>query len=310
MVVTMRPEEHDVVVIGGGPAGVSAALECHNNQLDTVLLEATPALGGQLAEIPFDVRNVATGWYADGKALQAGLQRSAEFLRERVLLRHPVSSAALSAGRVDAGSQQFHGRAVLIASGTRREELPAAPDGAFSGDVTYQLETRPDGFRGQPVIVIGGGDSATLDALELASTASSVMLVHRSGALTARHDIAERVHGDGRIIDLPGWEVESLSGGEHLERAVLVHAATKEQRTVAAGGLVVKISRVPCTVPFQGQIDLDRKGFVVTDSERRTSRGGVFAAGDVVAGAYWRVAYALGEGMRAARSILEYVEAR
>jgi thioredoxin reductase (NADPH) len=298
-----------VVVVGGGPAGVSAALECHNNQLDTVLLEGAAALGGQLAEIPFDVRNVATGWYADGKALQAGLQRAAEFLSGRVLLAHPVSGAALSAGRVDVGGRQFHARAVLVATGTRRQQLPAAPDGSFGGDVTYQLETRPDGFRGLPVIVIGGGDSATLDALELATTASSVMLVHRSEALTARHDILERVRGEHRIIDLPGWEVESLRGGEHLEQAVLVRAGSDERRTVAASGLVVKISRAPCTEPYRGQIELDRRGFVVTDAESRTSRDGVFAAGDVVAGAYWRVAYALGEGMRAARTMLQYLEA-
>jgi thioredoxin reductase (NADPH) len=300
---------HEVVVVGGGAAGVSAALECVNNKLDTVLLEAQPALGGQLAEIPFDVRNVATGWYTDGRALQEGLQRSAELLGDRVLLEHRVSSASLSTGVVEADGQRFHGKAILIASGSRQQELPAAPDGAFGGCVTYQLEHVPDGFRGQPVIVVGGGDSATLDALELATTASSVVLVHRSDHLTARRDIVARVRAEPRVTDLPGWEVESLRGGDRLEEVDLVRASTGEHRTVAARGLVVKISRAPCTEPYRGQVELDRRGFVVTRDELRTSCAGVFAAGDVVAGAYWRVASALGAGMLAARSMLRYLEA-
>ena len=301
---------HDVVVIGGGVAGVSAALECANNRLDTVLLEAGPALGGQLAEIPFDVRNVATGWYADGAALQAGVQRSAEFLGDRVLLGHAVTGATLADRSIDAGDTRFRAGAILIATGSRRQQLAAAPDGSFGGDVTYQLETRPDGFAGRPVIVVGGGDSATLDALELAATASSVMLVHRTDSLSARGDIQAKVRAEGRIIDLPGWEIESLRGAEHLEEAVLVHHTSGEHRTVAAGGVVVKISRLPGTEAYAGQLDLDRRGFVITDSDLRTSREGVFAAGDVVEGAYWRVAYALGQGMLAARSMQQYLEHR
>ena len=301
---------HDVVVIGGGVAGVSAALECANNRLDTVLLEAGPALGGQLAEIPFDVRNVATGWYADGPALQAGVQRSAEFLGDRVLLRHAVSGATLSERSVDVGGVRFRGGAILIATGSRRQQLAAAADGAFGGDVTYQLETRPDGFAGRAVIVVGGGDSATLDALELAATASSVRLVHRAEALSARADVQAKVRAEPRIVDFPGWEIESLRGAEHLEEAVLVHRSSGERRTVAAGGVVVKISRLPNTEPYAGQLDLDRRGFVIADPELRTSREGVFAAGDVVEGAYWRVAYALGQGILAARSMQQYLERR
>jgi thioredoxin reductase (NADPH) len=119
-----------------------------------------------------------------------------------------------------------------------------------------------------------------------------------------------RVQAEPKIVDLPGWEVESVRGGQHLEEVTLVHNPTGDHRTVAAGGLVVKISRAPGTEPYRGQVDLDRRGFVVADTELRTSRDGVFAAGDVVAGAYWRVAYALGQGMLAARSMLRYLEAR
>jgi thioredoxin reductase (NADPH) len=305
----LTEREHDVVIVGGGPAGVSAALECKDIQLDVVVLEAGPALGGQLQEISHPVRNVATGWYADGPALRAGLQAAADLLGDGVRLEHPVSEAHLAEGWVEAGGQRVRGRAVLIASGTVPEYLPAATSGAFGGDVTYHVESDPDRFRGRSVVVVGGGDSATLDALFLAPIASSVVLAHRSDALTARHDIVARLRAEKRIEDLPGWEVESVSGSDRLEGVVLVRNATGERRTVAAGGLVVKISRNPCTQPFRGEVTLDRRGFVVADGDLRTSCPGVFAAGDVVSGAYWRVSSALGQGSLVSRTILRYLEA-
>jgi thioredoxin reductase (NADPH) len=304
--VTVR--QHDVVIIGGGVAGVSAALECSDIQLDVVLLEANSVLGGQLAEISHPVRNVAAGWYADGPALGAGLQRVADLLGERVLLDHRVTSAALAEGWIEAGGQRFVSKTTLIASGSVAQRLAVAVDGAFGGDVTYNIENDPDRFTGRPVVVVGGGDSATLDALALARTAPSVVLAHRSELLSARHDIIAELRADPRIEDLSGWEVESVHGRRHLEEVVLVKAGTGARRTVPAGGLVVKISRDPCTAAFRGQVELDRRGFVVVDGELASSCRGVFAAGDVVSGAYWRISSAFGHGSLVSRSILRYLQ--
>ena len=306
----MLERQYDVLMIGGGTAGVSAALECADIQLDVVLLEATAVLGGQLAEISHPVRNVATGRYGNGSELATALQQAAEHLGDRVLVNHRVSSAGLSEGWVESDGTHFQSKAVLIASGTVPQQLAAAVDGAYGGDVTYHLENDPDRFWGRPVVVVGGGDSATLDALALAPIAASVMLVHRSERLTSRHDIVAELGNEPRIEDLPGWEVESVHGGERLEEVVLVHTATGEHRTVSDAGLVVKISRDPCTELFRGQIDLDRRGFIVVDGGLATSCRGVFAAGDVVSGAYWRVSNALGHGSLVSRSILRYLQDR
>jgi thioredoxin reductase (NADPH) len=304
----MTERQHDVVIVGGGPAGVSAALECNDIQLDVVLLEARPILGGQVVEITHPVRNVATGWFAGGRALQAWIQTAAAGLGEVVRLKHPVDVADLAAGWLEVGGQRIRGRALLIASGTNPQRLPVAADGAFGGDVTYHVESDPDRFKGRPVVVVGGGDSATLDALFLAPLASSVILAHRSEALTARQDVVAQLRAETRIEDLPGWHVESVRGSDRLEEVVLMHATSGDRRTVAAGGLVVKISRDPCTQPFRDQIDLDRHGFIVVDSELRASQPGVFAAGDVVSGAYWRVSNALGHGSLVSRTILRYLQ--
>src|SRR5262249_55475641 len=146
-------------------------------------------------------------------------------------------------------------------------------------------------------------------ALELARAGSPVRLVHRSGSLTARDDIVEQIRKESQIDDLPGWELESLHGGDHLEEVVLRKADGQCLR-VAAEGLVVKIARVPRTEVFRGQLDLTRAGAIVVDRELHTSRDGVFAAGDVVADAYARVAAALGQGSLAARSVLRYLQSQ
>jgi thioredoxin reductase (NADPH) len=307
---TVPERQHDVVIVGGGAAGVSAALECSDIQLDVVLLEATEALGGQLSEITHPVKNVATGRYADGSELALGLRRSAEHLGDRVLLDHRVSRARLTEGWVEANGTRFQSNALLLASGTAPQRLAAAVDGSFGGDVTYNVEDDVDRFTGRLVVVVGGGDSATLDALGLAPIASSVLLAHRSERLTARDDIVAQLRAEPRIEDLAGWEVESVHGHERLEAVLLVHPATGERRTVPAGGLVVKISRNPCTEVFRDQIDLDRRGFIIAKEDLATSCPGVFAAGDVVSGAYWRVSNAMGHGSLVSRTILRFLEGR
>ena len=162
---------------------------------------------------------------------------------------------------------------------------------------------------GRDVVVIGGGDSATLDALELARHGSTVTLVHRSPALSARDDIVEQIRREPGIENLAGWELESVHGGEQLEEVVL-QRADGQRRRVLAQGLVVKIARVPRTQLFRGQLELDRSGAIIVDHELRTSRDGVVAAGDVVADAYARVATALGQGVLAARSVLRFLQGR
>jgi len=306
--VSVADEHHDVVIVGGGPAGVGCALECFDIQLDTVLLEARTSLGGQVAEIPHVVRNVAFAGFERGLGLQRALEQSATVLGERVRLGHPVTSADLEDLSVEANGRRFHADALVIASGATLRQLPAAVEGAWGGDITYQLERQAGRFQGRPVAVIGGGDSATLDALELAASGSSVSLIHRSGQLTARHDIIEDVRKEPRIEDLAGWELEAVNGTDHLEGITIARPATGERRHLPVSGLVVKISYEPATAVFADQVELDGHGAVAVDDELRTSRRGVFAAGDVSAGSYPRIATAVGSGVLAARSVLRHLE--
>ena len=303
-------ERRDVVIIGAGVAGVSCAIECVDVQLDTAVFETHGRPGGQLVEIPHAVRNVATGPPRTGSSLRDSLEDSAVILGDRLRLSHPVTGANLGERWIEVDRTRIRARALVIATGTSHQQLPAAPDGAFGGDVTYLLEARPEQFAGRDAVVIGGGDSGTLDALELARAGSTVTLVHRSEALTARDDIVEQVRREPRIKELAGWELASLEGGDRLEAVSLVRPADGQRRRVEAGGLVVKIARLPRTDLYWGQLELDRAGAIVVDARLQTSCAGVFAAGDVVSGAYARIAAAMGQGSVAARSVLRYLQGR
>jgi len=300
-------EDHDVVIVGAGVAGASCALECFDIQLDTVVLEQDARPGGQLAEVPHSVRNVATGRPATGSELCAALEDTTRILGPRLRLTQRAVRVDLGDRWVEVDDVRVRGRVLVVATGTRRQYLPAAVDGAFGGDVTYLLEARPGRFTGRDVVVIGGGDSATLDALELAEAGSQVKLVHRSDHLTGRHDIVDAVRRTPAIQDFPGWELDSVEGGDRLEEVVIRHSDGTTRR-LPAGGLVVRIARLPRTELFRGQLDLDHAGAIVVDRDLRTSRPGVFAAGDVVSGAYPRIATALGQGSLAARSVLRHLQ--
>jgi thioredoxin reductase (NADPH) len=307
--MTHAEDKRDVVIVGAGVAGVSCALECHDIQLDTVVFEADPQAGGQLAEIPHSIRNVAAGRFENGSALRGALEESAALLGPSLRLSQPVTHADLGGRSVEVDGRRVVAGALVLATGTGHQQLPSALDGAFGGDVTYQVESHWEAFVGRDVIVIGGGDSATLDALQLARAGSTVKLVHRADALKARDDIIEQIRREPRIEDLAGWELESLHGSERLEEAVLRRADGQRLR-LRTEGVVVKIARVPRTQLFREQLDVDRGGAIIVDRELRTSRDGVFAAGDVVADAYARVGTALGQGVLAARSVLRYLQGR
>ncbi len=301
-------EHHQVVIVGGGMAGVSCALECYDIQLDTVVLETHAQLGGQITEIPFHVRNVAAGVYDDEHPLPQALEQSAAILGDRARRSWPVDRIDLRERWVESTGRRLTADAIVIATGVAVRRLPAAVDGTFGGDVTYKGSDL-DRFAGRPVVVIGGGDNATLDALALARSGSPVTLAHRGERLASRPDIAGQLRDNPLITELGGWELDHVCGDDRLEEVVLLRRATGEHRSVKAGGLVVQVGKAPQTQLFRDQLEIDRSGAVVVHETLATSRLGVFAAGDVVAGAYWRIADAIGQGSLAARSVLRYLAA-
>jgi thioredoxin reductase (NADPH) len=174
--------------------------------------------------------------------------------------------------------------------------------------VTYLVEPHLARFAGLPMAVFGGGDSALLDALELAETGSTVTLVHRSAHFTARRDVVERVRSEGRITDLAGWTLDTLIGSDRIKGIDISEPSSGEHRRLEVAGVVLKLGRAPCIDLVGDQLDLGAHGGIVVNGNLGTSDPRTFAAGDVVDGAYERIATAVGQGSLAARSILNFLE--
>lgn len=297
----------DVLIIGGGPAGVSCALELQDSRVNYLLLEASKELGGQLASIPHTIKNFAAGFFRDGEQLRERLVGVVKKMQCQCLPAHAVTEAQLSEMRISAGTMTFSAGALVIATGSRVRTLPVDRHEDFSQHILYRIEGQHAQLKGQNVAVVGGADSACLDALELADICRQVYLVHRKERLTARPDILAAVHAHPRIKLLLSSQVRALIGDNCLQGIKVATVAQPSAIELPVTKLVVQIGRQPNSEPFYGQLDMDDKGHIKIAADCSASCAGVFAAGDVAFPAYPRIATAIGQGMTAAAAARRFI---
>ncbi|HEX9467847.1 MAG TPA: FAD-dependent oxidoreductase [Acidimicrobiia bacterium] len=323
----------DLVVVGGGPAGLAAAVYGASEGLATVSLDAV-STGGQAAASSRIENYVGFPNGISGEELASRAAIQAQRLGAR--LNAPCEVAGL---RVEAGFQvivladgsEIPSRTVIIATGARYQRLAVDDLERFEGAGVYyaatDLEARACGA--QPVVVVGGGNSAGQAALYLAQQGSRVSIVIRSDDLTHSMSqyLVERIDAEPRIEVFTETQVRALAGGAHLDHVVLEYTPTGERRTVDCAGLFCFIGADPATAWLGDTLELDPKGFILTDRSLpdpitsgprfatrnplpfETSVPGVFAAGDTRSGSLKRVAAAVGEGSSAVRSVHEHLAA-
>lgn len=308
----------DLVVVGAGPAGLAASVYGSSEGLATVLLEAV-ATGGQASSSP-RIENylgfpagVSGGELAERAALQA-----AKF-GARIVVPADAISLADEDGYavVTFGDERVAAQSVVLATGARYRKLRVPRLEEFEGVGVYYAATPMEArqCRAQPVVVVGGGNSAGQASLFLAAQSGRVTLLIRGGDLgkdMSRY-LVDRIERDDRIEVLLHTEVRELLGEGRLERVVVESNESGERRTLPTGALFVFIGADPCTPWLAAAVALDDDGFVLTGADlggawaetRRepflleTSRPGVFAAGDVRSGSIKRVASSVGEGSMA-----------
>jgi thioredoxin reductase (NADPH) len=319
----------DLIVVGTGPAGLSAAVYGASEGLETVALDAV-GVGGQAGASSRIENYVGFPNGVSGDDLVGGAAIQAVRLGARINAPCEVAGLRVDEGLhvvVLADGSEISTRAVIIASGARYRRLEVEDLERFEGAGVYYAATDLEAriCRGFNVLVVGGGNSAGQAAIYMAQQGSPVSLVVRRRELaeTMSHYLIARIEADARIEVLQHTEVRGLEGATHLERVVLEDNQTGERRTVACQGLFCFIGAVPATAWLAGCVALDRSGFVLTDrslaeSETagfggrdplplETSTPGVFAVGDVRSGSLKRVAAAVGEGSAAVRSVHEYL---
>ncbi|HTZ08991.1 MAG TPA: FAD-dependent oxidoreductase [Acidimicrobiales bacterium] len=319
----------DLVVVGGGPGGLAAALYGASEGLDTVLVEGV-AVGGQAAPSSRIENYLGFPSGLSGADLTTRALVQAQKFGARV--SSPCESVALTTGDGELVVALHDGtriatHAVVVASGARYRTLPLARWGDFEDNGIYyaatELEARACAASEDEVVVVGGANSAGQAAVFLAGKGSRVRLVVRGDDLTAGMSsyLVERIDAHPRITVQLRTEVVGVDGEDGLDRVVLADRGAGTETEVPCAGLFCFIGAVPATAWLDG-LHLDRSGFVVTDTALprsathraygllgraplpfETSMPGVFAAGDVRAGSVKRVAAAVGEGSSAVRSV-------
>jgi thioredoxin reductase (NADPH) len=302
-----------VVIIGSGPAGLTAALYTARANLKPTLVEGLEA-GGQLM-LTTMVENFPG--FQDGimgpdlmMAMRAQAERfGAEIVQSQVtkvdLSRRPFT-IAVGEKRV------LEAEALIIATGASARWLDIGVDRRLSGHGVSTCATC-DGyfFRGKPIAVVGGGDSALEEATYLTRFATSVAVIHRRDTLRASKIMQDKALANPKIQFIWNSEVVDITASEKGEVTGLTlrNVQTSERSSLAVDGLFIAIGHTPNTGLFAGQLELDANGYIVTSGGSRTSVAGVFAAGDVQDHVYRQAITAAGSGCMAAIDAERYLEA-
>jgi thioredoxin reductase (NADPH) len=296
---------HDVIIIGAGPAGLSAALWCDELGLDTLVLEREAEVGGQLLRVYNPVENYLGARAADGRELRDLFAAQVEDKEFDLWTGAEVESVDLKARRVRLRSgEELQGIALVIATGVRRRRLNVPGESEFAGrGVLESGRLEREALAGEDVLVVGGGDAAAENALLLAETCATVTLVHRGKSLRARPEFAERIKGDHRVTVFDETTLERILGGERVESVEMLRAGALKPLRMAVRGVLIRVGVEPNTELFRGQLHADGRGYVVVNGEQETSAEMVFAVGDVSNPLAPTVSGAAGAGATAAKVI-------
>jgi thioredoxin reductase (NADPH) len=296
---------HDVIIIGAGPAGLSAALWCDELGLDTLVLEREAEVGGQLLWTYNAIENYLGARASDGRELRdlfAGQLEGAEFdLWTEVL----IESVDLRAKRIALRSgEELRAISIIISTGVRRRRLGVEGETELAGRGVVESATRDRAsLEGKDVLVVGGGDAAAENALMLAGVCPTVTLVHRGKRLRARKDFVERLRMDHRITVFTEAVVLRIIGEREVEGVEILRAQAIKPFQMAVQGVLIRIGVEPNTELFRDQVHMDERGFIVVTGEQETSIGNVFAVGDVSNPLAPTISGATGAGATAAKVI-------
>lgn len=301
-------EKYDVIIIGGGPAGYTAALYTVRAGLKTLVLEAV-APGGQMNETTQIDNYPGFPEGIDGFTLGRQMWEAAEKFGAKTKFEQ-VIGVELSAKEksVTTTGGSYQAKAVVIATGAGHRHLGLSREEELTGrGVAYCAACDGNFYRGKTVAVVGGGNSAAADALLLSRIAKKVYVIHRRDTLRATKIYHEPLLQAENVEFCWNSEVEQLQGEERLSGVLLRNVQTGESRALPLDGLFISIGRKPATELFAGQLELDENGYIISDESTQTSLPGVYAAGDVRTKQLRQIITAAADGAAAATSIEEYL---
>jgi thioredoxin reductase (NADPH) len=309
----MSEQTTDVIIIGSGPAGYTAAIYLSRAGYHPVVIAGALTPGGQLVNTT-EVENFPG--FPDGimgPDLMDAMRKQAERFGTEIVYDDVVSADVQGDSKhvVLDGGDTYTARAVIVATGSQVRKLGVPGEAEYSGrGVSYCATCDGFFFRGKPIVVVGGGDSALTEADFLSRFGSSVTVIHRRDAFRASRILVDRAEKNPKIDFRMNAVVERVNGDDEsgAHSVTIRDTATGDTAEIPANGVFVAIGHTPATEFLHGALQLDEHGYITVDgASTRTSVPGVFAAGDVVDGVYRQAISAAGMGCRAALDAQTYL---
>jgi len=300
--------KYEVIIVGGGPAGLTAGLYTSRAGLKSVLLEQG-ASGGQMANAALVENYPGFPDGISGFDLGSLMQRQAAKYGLEILTAEVTGVARRQPYVVSTSEGGFEGQAIIVAAGSEYRKLEVPGEEHLTGrGVSYCATCDGFFFRNRVVAVVGGGDTAITDALELSRHAEKVYVLHRRDQLRAGRVLQERALAHPKLEFLWSTVVEELVGETMLRGLRLRNVKTGQPSSLEVDGVFVAIGLTPNSRSFTDILELDDAGYIVVDDTMATSTPGIFAAGDIRRNSPRQIAAAVGDGVTAAMSSYRYVE--
>lgn len=304
----MGEEIYDVVIVGGGPAGLAGGLYAARDGLKGLLLERL-GLGGQIATTDI-VENYPAVKRATGPELSARMEEQCRAFGLQV--RYEEVNSIEGAGPVKtvrSAAAAFRTRTVLVAAGSDYRKLGVPGEKELTGrGVSYCATCDGPFFREKSVFVVGGGDAAIDESLFLTRFVKGVTVIHRRDQLRASPYLQKKAFDNPKIDFLWDSVVEEILGSNRVERLKVRNKKTEETRETPCEGVFIFIGSTPNSSLLRGVVEMDEKEYVRVDLGMRTSVPGVYAAGDVRVGSVRQMASSVGDGVTAIMEIKKYLQ--
>ncbi|MFH1662839.1 MAG: thioredoxin-disulfide reductase [Chloroflexota bacterium] len=301
--------KYDVVIIGGGPAGLTAGIYTSRDRLKSLIIDKG-IIGGNInnAESIDNYPGFPDG--VSGSELAELMHRQAKKYGMESMIAEVTAIDIEGENKViKTTSGNFISRAVIIAGGSEKVKLGIPGEKEFTGKgVSYCSTCDAFFFRDKKVAVVGGGNSAIYEALHLTKFASNISVIHRRDRLRATAILQERASAEAKIDFILSTTVKAIEGKDFVQKMLLENVKTGEQSTIEIDGVFISIGLKPSTGFLKDLLPLDKQGHIITDWYMSTKIAGIFAAGDIRSGSIRQVTTAAGDGTVAAISAKKFID--
>jgi thioredoxin reductase (NADPH) len=299
---------HDLIIVGAGPAGLAAALYAGRFKLSTLIFEKM-STGGQILLSP-SIENYPG--FPGGVSTFELVDKFKEQVEELGLtIEDREVSGIVSEERfytVKTTAGDFKTRAVIISTGAQSKRLGVKGEDKFIGKgVSYCGTCDGPLFKDKEIIVVGGGDRAVEDAIFLSNYAKKIYIVHRRNEFRAAKILVDKMKNDNKIKPVLSSVVEEISGSDKVDSVKIRNVITNEISALSCQGVFIFVGITPQTDFVKGFLKVDDSGFIITDQDMNTSKGGIFACGDCIRKSLYQVVGACSDGATAADSAHKYL---